>query len=128
MFKAYGKSYKAGTENDVVESSSDLTKIFPNKFERLPATEPSQDSPPVGAVNTITKEKVTAPTLEVIQPPKNVYGEDVSMYYAIAEKRGVKVYRNGETFVVVNDKDVVVNSSPLRLNEIKPFLKALKKG
>ena len=132
-----GREVKPG---DVIESSSDLEKLFRNKFERMPETVqgpiPKPSIPiPLPGQSIEDKGGVDADTSQT--PPdspdskdkdeektEGEYGKDVSALFPVAGEVEMKVFEKNHWYTVVDTEDgeVMNEKKKLRKEEVTGFL------
>ncbi len=130
-----GKCYKGpstdGGKGDIVESSSDLSVMYPAKFERAYEAEqraggivshnipniPVNVTPLTDEGEDKTEEQVSEPSLS------SLYGEDVTAEFPTAKHIQAKVFEKSNWFTVLDDEDnSVLNEKKLRRKDVEPFL------
>lgn len=131
------KNYKAG---EIIDTSTDLCKAFPNKFENLDAPKPIVEGAKEPKPAVLSPRKVTTPSIPVPPPPgsekkdseeapvgerdvsakkTSPFGRDVTDRFPQAVKTNVRVFRKGVDYhVTTEEKTDVAISPPLKQEDV----------
>jgi len=116
---ANGRTFEKG---DIVESSGDLVKAFPGKFERI------ESSVEVARVRASSPAASEAPVVPPSAPDGETspFGEDVSEDFPSAVGADLKVFQKGSSYFVVDmdTPDKALNAKALKGAEVNKFIKA----
>ena len=120
--------YKAG---NTLESSIDLVKCFPKKFERLTV---SDDSPapdlapgiPMSSAVMRTALDSEPPELPIVdglkKNPEESLGDDITSQYKIPKGKNLKVFTKGGGWCTIHINDDSKLDEKLRMNAVQAWI------
>lgn len=118
-----GRKYVKG---DIIESITDLSATFPNKFLNVgPAQEPAKTpkkSAPAASGDTDPSDEAD----EAESTPSGSLGEDVTEDFPTAGDK-YKVFKKGKNHFVaaVGEPDEALHEEPMTAKQVAPFIKSL---
>lgn len=139
-----GKTHKAGTKDDIVETDLDLVELFPGKFQEVglipeafgispaemkefkewQAAKREKETPPTVVVDEVTithdKEEGKGEAGEVLSP----LGTDVTKDFPAAGTADLLVFVQDDMYFVTEKEDPTkaLNESPLEKKQVRKFI------